>query len=107
MRTFVQGSAYEATLTESIQDVKTLAKKIKEEASQCLQERLCSVDQTVLRMDHNVVRIDEKLVSLLQVANNLPQALYRLFQSNPLVNRRTGQGKASQGPIATTETNHD
>ena len=107
MRTFVQGSAYEATLTKSIQDIKTLAKKIKEEASQCLQERLCSVDQTVLRMDHNVVRIDEKILSLLQVANNLPQALYRLFQSNPLVDRRTEQGKASQGPIATTKTNHD
>ena len=103
----MQGSAYDEKLTKSIQDIRTLAKKIKEEASQCLQERLCSVDQTVLRMDHNVVRIDEKILSLLQVANNLPQALYRLFQSNPLVDRRTGQGTGFRGPIATTNTNHD
>ena len=107
MRTFAQGSAYEATLTDSIQEIKALAKKIKEEASQCLQERLCSVDQTVLRTDHNVDRIDEKLLSLLQMTNNLPQALYRFFQSNPLVDRRTGQGILFQGSSATTKTNHD
>ena len=105
--TLAQGDAYEEKLTKSIQDIKTLAKKIKEEASQCLQERLCSVDQTVLRMDHNVVKVDEKILSLLQVANNLPQALYRLFQSNPLVDRRTGQGTTFQGPIITSKPNHD
>ena len=92
MKTFALGSAYDKTLVDSIKNIRVLAKKIKEQASQCMQERLCGVDQTVLKVDKNVGRVDANLLLVLQRMDNLPQALFRLLQSNPIVDRRTGQG---------------
>ena len=92
MKTFMQGPASDKALIGSIENIKRLAKKTMEQASQCMQERLCGVDQTVVRVDKNVVKMDANIFSLLQRMDGLPQALYRLLQSNPLVNRRTGQG---------------
>ncbi len=97
MKTLALGSGHERTLVDSVQDIRTLAKKIKEQASQCMQERLCGVDQTVLRVDRNVGRVDANMLSLLQRMEDLPQALFRLLQSNPLVDRRTGQGMVKEG----------
>lgn len=97
MKMLALGSAHEKPLVESIQNIRTLAKRIKEEASQCMQERLCGVDQTVVGVHSNVIRVDANVLSLLQRMEDLPQALYRLFQSNPLVDRRTGQGRVAQG----------
>ena len=97
MKTLTLGSAYERPLVDSIQNIRTLAKKIKEEASQCMQERLCGVDQTLAGVYSNVVRVDANVLLLLQRMENPPQALYRLLQSNPLVNRRTGQGMVVKG----------
>lgn len=106
MKTFAQGSAYEKTLVDSIQNIRTLAKKIKEQASQCMQERLCGVDRTVVRMDGNLNRVNANTLALLQSMDSLPQALYRLCQSNPLVDRRTGQGMVTQDPSTVTGTDH-
>lgn len=105
MKTLAQGSAYERSLVDSIENIRTLAKKIKEQASQCMQERLCGVDQTVVRVDRNVIRLDANVLSMIQSMDDLPQslaqaltqALYRLLQSNPLVDRRTGQGMITRG----------
>ena len=83
-----------------------------------MQERLCGVDQTVVRVDRNVSRLDANVLSIMQRVDDLPQslaqglaqaqtqALYRLLQSNPLVDRRTGQGmvaRGSKGLIATDD----
>lgn len=109
MKTLAQGSAYERSLIDSIENIRLLVKKIKEQASQCMQERLCGVDQTVVRVDRNVSRLDANVLSIMQRVDDLPQslaqdlaqtqtqALYRLLQSNPLVDRRTGQGMLAQG----------
>ena len=106
MKTLVQGSAYDKALMSSIEVIKALAKKIKEQASQCMQERLCGVDQTVVRVDRNVDRVDANVLSLLQKMDDLPQALYRLLQSNPLVDRRTGQGIFIRGLKMMFGTDH-
>ena len=98
---------YDKTLVDSIQYIRTLAKKIKEEANQCSQERLGGVDQTVLRIDRSVDVLHVNLLSLFQSMEDLPQALYRFFQSNPHVNRRTGQGTVSQGFQSAIETDQD
>lgn len=95
MRTLAKGSMYDKTLLDSIQNIRTLAKKIKEEANQCSQERLGGVDQTVVKVDRSVDVLQANMLSLLQSIDDLPQALYRFFQSNPHVNRRTGQGTVS------------
>ena len=105
--TLAKGSMYDKTLVDSIQNIKTLAKKIKEEANQCSQERLSGVDQTVLRIDRRMDVVEANMLSLLQSRDDLPQALYRLFQSNPNVNRRTGQGTLSQDFESAIETDHD
>lgn len=97
MKTFAQGSAYEKILVDSTQNIRSLAKSIKEQASQCMQERLCGVDQTVVSMGRTLVGVDGNVLSLFQKIDDLPQALYRLLQSNPLVDRRTGQGLVTQG----------
>ena len=65
MRTFAQGSAYERTLVDSIQNIRTLAKEIKEQASQCMQERLCGVDQRIVRVDRNMGRLDANVLSMM------------------------------------------
>ena len=100
MKTLLQGGVYDNELIGSIEYIKILAKKTKEQASQCMQERLCGVDQTVVRVDKNVIRMDEKVEVLCQT-------LYRLLQSNPLVDRRTGQGMDSRGFKLIFATDHD
>ena len=107
MRTLAQGSMYDKTLVDSIQNIRTLAKKIKEEANQCSQERLGGVDQKVVKVDRSVDVLQANMMSLFQRIDDLPQALYRFFQSNPYVDRRTGQGTVSQGFQSAIETNHD
>ena len=107
MRTLAKGSMYDKTLVDSIQNIRTLAKKIKEEANQCSQERLGGVDQKVVRIDRSVDALQANMLSLLQSIDDLPQALYRFFQSNPHVDRRTGQGTVSQGFQSAIETDHD
>ena len=111
MKTFALGSAYDKTLVDSIKNIRVLAKKIKEQASQCLQERVCRVDQTILKMDRNVGRVDANLLLLLQEMNNLsqaylPQALFRQLQSNPNVDRRTGQGMVISGSELAMRTDY-
>ncbi|KAL9064056.1 MAG: hypothetical protein Q9161_009113 [Pseudevernia consocians] len=108
VKTFALGSAYDKTLVDSIKNIRVLAKKIKEQASQCLQERVCRVDQTILKMDRNVGRVDANLLLLLQGVNNLsqaylPQALFRQLQSNPSVDRRTGKVSPLFGESVTQE----
>lgn len=88
MKTLLQGSAYDKELIASIENIKILAKKTKEQASQCMQERLCGVDQTFVRVDKSVTRMDGRM----QKVEDLLQVLYRFFQSNPHIDRRTGQG---------------
>ena len=55
---------------DSIGEVKKLAKKIKEEARTCLHERMHNVDESLSRVDDKIEK--------------LPEAFYRLLQSNPI-----------------------
>lgn len=80
MRTLAKGSMYDKTLVDSIQNNRTLAKKIKEEANQCSQERLGGVDQTAVRIDRSVDVLQANMLSLFQSIDDLPQALYRFFR---------------------------
>lgn len=64
-----KGEAHDKPLTDSISEVKKLAKNIKKEADVCLHERIRSMDQNLSDVPNSV----EKLLQL----------LYMFLRSNP------------------------
>ncbi|KAH7144592.1 hypothetical protein B0J13DRAFT_47620 [Dactylonectria estremocensis] len=74
---FLKQSSYQRKLLVSLDDVKTQAERVKEEANQCMQRRLMNMDQSRLISDNVLLQTNQVSTE----SNHILQNLYRLLAS--------------------------